>query len=185
MVESIVLALLKTLSSFLFDQYLQTTVEVKIDGAPSWYYQDESNYICSFSYRDGDYSQVENLKIDLLNYIQKDLQTLNDRVIYENFGRISKPDERQIVDKFKIDRELNQFVRFNIEYKKIEYRDEINRVFGKGCIKKSLFLSYSKDRLRKIDREVSLHREEKAFDELENGMQRDNNRYFKELDGEF
>jgi len=185
MAESIVIALVKTLASFLFNQYLQTTVEVKVDGAPYWYYQEDSDNICAFGYRNGDYSQIENLKLDIENRLHKQLKIFHNKAIYENFGKISKPDEKQIVDKFQKDDRLKQFVHFNIKYKKIEYRDEVNRVFGKGCIEKKLFFSYSKNRLREIKKEVSLHREHNAFDELEKGVSNGANSYFKELDEEF
>jgi hypothetical protein len=183
MIEGLAFAILKTLSTFLFEQYLHTTVQVEIDGAPSWYYQEESNQLCTFSYRDGDYSQINPLKQDLQRYIKRDIQTINDKVIYENFAKITRPEERRVVEQLKSDSQLSDFIRFNIQYPKITYEDEVNRVFGKGCIQKSKIVEYTKKRLQVIVKEVSLQKERKAFNELES----DNidNSYFQEMEAGF
>ncbi len=177
MVETIVITIVKTLTTLLFKHYINTTT--------NQYYQQADNMICSSSYRDGDYSEIEPLKIDIEQLLYKRVKEINEIAIEENLGNIIKSDEMQIVEKFRHDGQLSRFVHQNIQFKSIEYRDEVDRVFGKGCILKTQFLTYSKKRLQQIAREISLYHEHQAFDELENEIYQGDNRYFQELDRGF
>jgi len=183
MLEGIALSLIKTMLTFMFEQYLHTTQEIKIDGAPPWYYQNEDAKICSYSVVDGDYRNIDILKYDLSKRVKKEIENINNRVIYENFDKIGSIEEIQIIEQFQKSGNLRKFVRFNIEYSKIEYEEEVNRVFGKGCIDKNLVISFNKKRLQKIVREISLYKSSKEFYELESG--KSENRYFQELDAGF
>jgi len=183
MLEGIALTIIKTMVSFMFEQYLYTVKDVNIENAPNWYYQQESEKICSFSVIDGDYKNIDILKLELLGKLQKEIQDINDRVIYENFDKISSVKEKNIIIKFKNSKNLKNFVRFNIEYNKIEYKLDVNRVFGKSCIDKNLILSFNKKRLQQIVKEVSLYKSSIEFNELDSGHSE--NRYFQELESEF
>lgn len=183
MLEGIAFALIKTMITFMFEQYLYTTQEIEIDDAPSWYYQNSDKMICSFSVIDGDYVNIELLKSKLLEKLQKDIQDINSHVIYKNFDRITNQIERDIVNKFENMSDVSKFIKFNINYNKIEYRSEVNRVFGKACIEKSMVLSFNKERLKNIVREVSIYKSSIEFDELETGKSQ--NSYFQELENGF
>jgi len=183
MLEGIALTLIKTLASFIFNQYLVSTQTIEIDGAPNWYYQSESEKICSFSVIDGDYRNINRLKIDLLHNLQLELKTLNDKAIYQTLNNIESEFDKNVLKEFRHNRELNDFIRFNIKYSKIVYQDDINRVFGKSCINKNLVLHFNQTRLQKIVQRISVHKADVQFQEMKTGHSE--NRYFQELEAGF
>lgn len=183
MLEGIALSLINTLISFMFEQYLHTTQEIKIDGAPSWYYQENNKNICSYTYLNGEFYNIDLLKLKLSQKLEKKLININDKVIYQNFDKISSIEEKEIINSFKRNMNFNDFIRFNITFAKIEYEKDVNKLFGKGCIDKKTILSYNKTELRKIIKSVSLYKSEKEFQELKSGNS--DNSYFNELDSEF
>jgi len=183
MLEGIALTLIKTLAGFMFNQYLNTTQTIEIDGAPNWYYQSESDKVCTFAVVDGDYRNINRLKVNLLGNLQYELKTLNEKAIYQSITNIESDFDKNVLKQFRHSRELNDFVRFNIKYSKIVYKDEVNRVFGKSCINKDLILNFNQKRLQKIVQRISVHKADVQFQEMKTGHSE--NRYFQELEAGF
>jgi hypothetical protein len=166
MIEGLALTLLNTLASYLFEGALEYTVDVKIDGAPSWYMQREDGMICANSYLDGGYSKVDYLKMSIHGKLENQVQDGLDRSAYENFKNISDSYEKNIVDKFKNDSHLKTFIRYETKFKHIVYKEDEGRIFAKGCISNEKVIKYVKGRFVNARKEISIHKAEKAFDEL-------------------
>jgi hypothetical protein len=185
MFETIALSLLKTLSSFLFQQYLDSTNEIYLDDAPSWYYQKESGQICSYSFVDGNYEKIDTLKFSISYQLEKNLKNINQMVFEERVLNV-QPADREFIEKFKIDKDLHSFTKRNITFKKIVYVAEVNRTFGKGCISSKDVYEYNKKRVNGIVKELSLKHAKDSFSELEENEIKSSNseidRYFEELE---
>jgi hypothetical protein len=168
MIEGLALTLLNTLAAYLFEGALEYSVDVKIDGAPSWYMVREDEMICSNSYLDGSYTKVDYLKMNIHRKLENQIQDGLDRSAYENFKNVSGDIERKVVSKFKNDPELSTFVRNETVFKHLVYREEEGRTFAKGCIENGKVINYIKERFVSAKREISVHKSNLAFDELEN-----------------
>ncbi|EJF07258.1 hypothetical protein ThvES_00006480 [Thiovulum sp. ES] len=167
MIEGLALTLLNTLAAYLFEGALEYSVNVRIDGAPSWYMVREDEMICSNAYLDGSYSQVDYLKMSVHRKLESQLQDGLDRSAYENFENISENSEKEIVHKFKNDPKLSSFVKNSTEFKHIVYREDEGRIFAKGCIKNSKIITYIKERFVSAKKDIAIYKSNKAFDELE------------------
>ena len=159
MVEGVVVSLLQTLASFLFRNYLETTIPAVSEGG------EKKEYICEIS-NPPSKRATETLLRDRIRW-------LNEKAIQENLGSIIGEREREIVEEFRQDSNLDSFVHWNMEYSR-----------GKGCISKEKLFSYLQKRLKNISRSIALYHEKEAFHELENGYSRENS-YFKELEEGF
>ncbi len=167
MLSVITLALLKTLASFLFEQSLYTTVEYDIDDAPYWYYQEGSDEMCTFTYKQGGLESVEIAKKDAKNLMYKRIKTLTAKVAYENFSKVSNDKERLLVDKFKNDPDLHIFVDSYLTYVKVKHEDEAAITFVKACIEKEKIMKYETKRTDELKKTVMIQKSDTALDELE------------------
>ncbi|QEP42842.1 hypothetical protein D5085_06690 [Ectothiorhodospiraceae bacterium BW-2] len=180
MLEGLLLSLVNTLASFLFEQYLKSTTEVEVDGAPRWYYHEEASKFCTFNFIDGDYYLLERAKSANKQLMVQRIERLTDVVVYENLHQVRTVEERQMVNQFKQDPQLPLFVEAKMNFIKISYEEEVERVFVKGCIDKTTLEAYEKQRLIDISHRLSRYRAGNAFDELEG--QRESQGAFKELE---
>ncbi len=159
MVEGVVVSLLQTLASFLFKNYLETTIPTVSEGG------EKQKYICEIS-NPPSKRATERLLKDRIRW-------LDEKAIQENLGNIIGEKERKIVEEFRRDSNLDSFIHWNMEYSQ-----------GKGCISKEELFSYLKKRLKNISRSIALYHEKEVFHELESGYSGENS-YFKELKEEF
>jgi hypothetical protein len=167
MLTVITLALLKTLASFLFEQGLYTTVEYDIENAPYWYYQEGSNEMCSFTYKQGGLESVEIAKKDAKVLMYGKIKTLTTKVAYENFSKITNTKEKLLVEGFKNDPELNVFVDSYLIYEKVKHEDDAAITFVKACIDKEKIMSYETKRINDLKKTIMIQRSDTALDELE------------------
>jgi hypothetical protein len=184
MLEGLALALLKTLATYMFEGYLHSTDEVKIDGAPGWFYVQEDDQMCAFSYTDGSSpNSIERAKATARVLMKREIEALTERTVYKNVRNVSGSTERRIVKEFSNDRNLPTMIRVEMRYPKISYEDEVNRVFVKGCIPKTTIYNYEKENLKNLTKELSIHRSQDQFRELQGGAS--SNRYFQELESDW
>ena len=165
MLEGLALSLLNTLASFIFENYLKDNYTVTY-GVPNWFYKESQNELCSFDYIYGNYIYVDKLKYKLEKKLQNRIKDINNKVVYVNFKNAHDPKEKAIINKFK-DGDYRNFVHFNISFSKIEYSEELNRLFGKACIQKNVLMKFSKKRLQEIVHNVSLYHADKSFNQLD------------------
>ena len=68
---------------------------------------------------------------------------------------------------FSKDSNLPIFVDTYLQYIKVKHEDDEDITFVKACIPKQTILTYQTDRLNKIQKALSIHRSEEAFDDLD------------------
>ncbi|MEA3373193.1 MAG: hypothetical protein U9Q62_05815 [Campylobacterota bacterium] len=161
------LALLKTLASFLFDQYLYSTTEYDIDNAPSWYYQESADEMCAFTYEYGKLESIEKAKTAAQKQMQTKISQLIDRSIYQHYKNSTTPKEDKMLEYFSKDVKLPIFVDSNLHYVKVKHEDNADITFVKACIPKQTILTYQTERLKNIQKELSIHRSDEALKELD------------------
>lgn len=178
MLEAIALKLITTLTGYLFENYLDTFKYAKIDGAPSWYAQSSSSEnLHGYGFSKGGIESIDKARelcrTDLQNKIQKSI----DIIVYDNFRDIADDAEKELVSRFKNDENLPLFVEKETRYEKIEHQNKREdslfhdareeRTFTGCIIPKKAVVEYQTQRVNKIQKEVSLHRNEGALDSLD------------------
>jgi len=170
MVEALAFILAKSFATFLFGQYFAVVEEVSIEGAPSWYYQQEKDEVCSFSYAKGGLETLDNAQgkaaVRMLVTIQNSIDTL----VYEKFKDQEKKydsQERELISHFQKDPDLPIFVKSKLRFQKLEYKKKLKIAFAKACIKKETLIGYEKKRLQKLVYAIGQKKAVEGFDELE------------------
>jgi len=167
MLTAIAIGLLKTLSCFLFEQVLHTTVEYQIDNAPYWYYQEESDAMCTFSYKKGGLESIEIAKKDASLLMNKRIEDLTAKVAYDNFKNIKQPKERLLVEAFKHDSDLSQFINSQLTYTKVKHEDEEKITFVKACIEKKSIMTYETERVEALRQKILIQKSDTALEDLD------------------
>lgn len=167
------LALLKTLVSFMFEQYLYSTQEYDIDNAPSWYYQEKSSEMCAFTYQTGDLKSIDIAKANAHKQMQKKIKKVIDISIYEQYKNTLTKDESKVLKRFAKDENLGIFVDSKLKYIKVKYEDDINTSFVKACIPKQTIINYQTDRFKTVQNELQDFRFDNDMDDLEKELQED------------
>jgi len=170
MLESIAFALAKTLITFLFEQQLENAASIRIEGAPSWYYQQTTDHICTSSFSYGGYTAIEdaknNAKYALENKIAESLQVIS----YQKNKEATAPDEKLLIEQFSADANLDQFVQSHIDYKNIKYENTTQAAYARACISKQELSDYQHRRAKDLAKKIATHRSNKSFEELENSL---------------
>lgn len=167
--EGIAFELLKVLSGHLFKNYLEDMDDVRLQGAPDWYYKKtDTNMICVFSTAKGDFDSVEVVRNKAKNKMQQRLSELVEQTAKTQSESINlKQNEIRMIELFKEDQQLPKFISQGISIDKLEYKEKISRAFARGCIEKQIFFDYQKKRLFKLHKQVMKSRSKSAFDEME------------------
>ncbi len=159
--------LIKTLTAFMFEQYLYSTVEYDIDNAPPWFYQEQASEMCSFTYEYGNLESIKKAKISAHKEMQEKINKLVDISIYEQYKNRLSADETKILKHFAKDSNLPVFVDSKLQYVKVKYEDNVNMTFVKACIPKQTIISYQTDRFKNVQKELQMYRSDKAIDGLD------------------
>jgi len=167
MIEGIALALMKTLATYLFKNYILMQTKVNIEGAPSWYMQNVSSQVCVYDHQTGGMEAVDAAKAAAYPKMEKELSNIIEAVIYENFSNLKDLKEKAFVMRFKNDAEAPVFVRKNMSFPGIEYKKTQRIAFVKACIDKDVILKYQQVRTDTIQYELTHKRANDAFDELD------------------
>lgn len=166
-------ALVNTLVQYMFEQTMNKIDSVNIDSAPSWYMEKVDNKMCTFSSEQGSISIINSVKNDSAFKMQSAITNVVDVSIYDNMKNIKTSKERQMTDKWKVDPNLNTFVSKNINFEKIKYNDELNRVFVRACIPKETIINYQKNRLENINKSLLNYKADSAMSELDELLEND------------
>ena len=164
------LSLGNTLAGYIFDIYLRTENTLDIDGAPDWYSRnDDAEWDCSFSYAPGSLASVEKAKTEATKNLVAQQEQYVQSAIRDEVQRRKPRDEkeRQLVEQFRNDPELKNFMTGQRQFLKITYDEDVRAAFVKACLSREIVVAYQKERLQKITTELSKNRAESAFGELE------------------
>ena len=166
----LVLSLGNTLAGYIFDIYLRTENTLDIDGAPDWYLRnDDVEWDCAFGYIPGSLASVEEAKADAVKNLITQQEQYVQSAIRDEVQRRKPRDEkeRQLVEQFRNDPELKNFVTGQRQFLKITYDEDVRAAFVKACLSREIVVAYQKERIQKITTELSKNRAESAFGELE------------------
>lgn len=169
MLESLALALAKTLATYLFKTYVLMQNNVKIEGAPIWYMQNVPSSVCVYDYKVGGIETVDMAKASLHDKMNAEISKILETVIYENYKDLKDPKEKAFVYKFKVDAEAPIFINGNIKINNLEYIKKHSTTFAQGCIDKQVLIDYQNKRINKIKYELTHMRADAAFDEMDKG----------------
>ena len=164
------LSLGNTLAGYIFDIYLRTENTLDIDGAPDWYlHNDDAEWDCAFGYALGSLASVEKAKTEATKNLVAQQEQYVQSAIRDEVQRRKPRDEkeRQLVEQFRNDPELKNFVTGQRQFLKIAYDEDVRAAFVKACLSREIVVAYQKERLQKIITELSKNRAETAFGELE------------------
>ena len=164
------LSLGNTLAGYIFDIYLRTENTLDIDGAPDWYLRnDDAEWDCAFGYAPGSLASVEKAKTEATKNLVAQQEQYVQSAIRDEVQRRKPRDEkeRQLVEQFRNDPELKNFVTGQRQFLKIAYGEDVRAAFVKACLSREIVVAYQKERLQKIITELSKNRAESAFGELE------------------
>ena len=164
------LSLGNTLAGYIFDIYLRTENTLDIDGAPDWYLRnDDAEWDCAFGYAPGSLASVEKAKTEATKNLVAQQEQYVQSAIRDEVQRRKPRDEkeRQLVEQFRNDPELKNFVTGQRQFLKITYGEDVRAAFVKACLSREIVVAYQKERLQKIITELSKNRAESAFGELE------------------
>ena len=164
------LSLGNTLAGYIFDIYLRTENTLDIDGAPNWYLRnDDAEWDCAFGYAPGSLASVEKAKTEATKNLVAQQEQYVQSAIRDEVQRRKPRDEkeRQLVEQFRNDPELKNFVAEQRQFLKITYGEDVRAAFVKACLSREIVVAYQKERLQKITTELSKNRAESAFGELE------------------
>lgn len=167
--EGVCLELIKVLSSHLFKNYLENRHEVKLRGAPSWYYKPlDDQHVCVYATAKGDIEAVDKSREKTRSAMMDEINKIMTLVAEEQEKRvIVDAKDKQIVEAFKFDSEVSSFVDRHLEIDRMDYRDKIERAFARGCISKQEIVSYEEKRMHELQLSIINKRSSSAFDELD------------------
>ena len=179
MLEVIILKLVSSLTGYLFEGYLDSIKSINVEGAPSWYGKDHSSKnLYAYGYAKGDMESIEIARNNCHIGMVKKINGIIEVVVYDNFRNLKDPKEKQLVEEFKKDSNLEVFVTKNMTYEKLDsFEEQKESMFKKyrpaqsfagGMIPKQAIIDYQKERLQKIKYEITHYRSNSAEDELDN-----------------
>jgi len=164
--EAIALSLIKALSSFIFSKMLVYS-DINIQGAPSWYQNQESAYICVSTFQQGGLESVDIAKNKSKRLLTDKINEIMEIVVYDNFRKLDNESEKTFIKTFLKDDDLPIFVNKTTEYRNIEYVKKYHTTFIRACIDKKALLDYEKERIELIRKKLTHKRADEAFEELE------------------
>lgn len=167
--EGICLQLLKVTSSHLFKSYLEDRRDIRLQGAPKWYYNNKDDqHICVYASEQGEFEAVEKVRAKTRGEMVAEINRIL-AVVSEDQKNLLVVDQqdRDIVESFKFDADITNFVQRHLDIDRLDYRQKASRVFSRGCLSKQALLDYQKQRLVKLQMAIVDKRADSAFDELE------------------
>jgi len=167
MLESLAFALVKTFITFMFEQQLEHMQSVRIEGAPGWYYQQTRNHICDSGLARGPQESVETAKANARSAMGTRLENAMRTVAYEKFRDRTDPAEKALIQRMVQDQDLPVFVASAVIYENIEYRQKNATAYARVCIPKERLVNYQTERAGKLAKALTVHRRDKAFDEMD------------------
>ena len=181
-------AAIKAITCYLVTGYMKSHFgSVDIKGAPHWYGREDRDEICVSDVKRGDVTQLDDAKKIVKVKLEKKLSNIVNYAIHSNkkFANL-KPDEEEFINSLINDKKLKWFVGQNGYYKNIKVDDDTNMIFIRMCVKKDKFIDYEKNRIKTLQKELSIYKANKNFNELDDKSTPKANdqedKDFKELD---
>jgi len=190
MLAIIAVAAVKAITSYLTTAYMKTHFgSVDIEGAPFWYGRESSEEICVSDATKGGVIEVDTEKNRVKIKLQNKLSNIVSYAIHTNkrFSNL-KPDEENFLNSIIKDKKLKWFVDKNGYYKNIKADENKHMIFIRMCVTKNAFIKYEKNRIKTLQKEMSMYKAGKGFDELEgkkNNFNDPEDNAFRELDKDF
>jgi len=163
--EAIVLSLVKTLTSFIFGQILNSS-DISIDGAPSWYMKETRQEICSSSYEYGNLASVDIAKEKSLTILKKRVEDILVIAVNENIKNATDT-EKKFLESFLKDRSYEVFILKNGNFKNIDYNKKLSIAFVRVCVDRDNLLKFEEKRIGELKKLLTTKRYNDAFEELE------------------
>ncbi len=167
MLESLAFALVRTFITFMFEQHLERMESVRIEGAPGWYYQQTRNHICDSGLARGPQEVIETAKANARSAMVARLEGAMRTVAYEKFRDRTDPAEKALIQRMVRDEDLPVFVESAVIYENLEYLKKTTTAYSRVCIPKERLVAYQNERAGKLAKAVTVHRRDKAFDEMD------------------
>jgi hypothetical protein len=123
--------------------------------------------MCTFTYKEGALESIELAKDDARKLMIKRIDKLTAKTAYDNFKNVKIEKERILVEAFKHDPQLSDFVDSQLIYKKVKHEGEEKITFVKACIEKKDILYYEQERLEKLKKDIMINRSDTALEDLE------------------
>lgn len=178
--ESLALKLLTTLSGYFLEGYLDSLKYNKIDGAPTWYGSTSDKKLVGYGFYKGGIETIEIAKTNCRIDVRKNIDKSIDVIVYDNFKHIKDEKEKEMLKQFKKDENLDFFITKTMSFDKVEHQkakekslfQDANeeRTFTQCSIAFESIISYQKERLQKIQKELITFKSNNAFDELESEL---------------
>ena len=167
MITMLTSALINTLVQYMFVHTMNKIDSVNIDSAPSWYMEGVDDKTCTFASEQGSISIIDSVKNDSEFKMLNAIKNIVDVSVYDNMKNIKTIKEKHMVHQWKLDPNLDTFISKNIDYEKIKYNDELNRVFIRACIPNETIINYQKNRLKNISKSLLNYKADSAMNELD------------------
>lgn len=167
MTESILLSLISTISSILFNSMFQESKELNIQGAPSWYgkYQD-SKHIVAYGYTDSNRDFIKYSKDDCKKNMREEIETLLNKAISINQKNLDG-EFNQLKTDYLNKQNLDYYFNKELNYDNIYHKYEENLTFSRCSIDKNKFLTYQKEIFNDFRKNYSFYKMDKRQSELE------------------
>ena len=99
--------------------------------------------------------------------MNKRIEDLTAKVAYDNFKNVKHPKEKLLVEAFKKDPDLSQFVNSQLLYTKVKHEDEEKITFVKACIEKKSIMTYETERIETLRQKILIQKSETALEDLD------------------
>ena len=190
MLAIIALAAIKAITCYLTTSYMKNHfTSIDIEGAPFWYGRENKEEICVSDATKGGIIEVDKEKKTVKIKLQNKLSNIVSYAIHTNkqFSHL-KPDEENFLNSIIKDKKLKWFVDKNGYYKNIKTDEDKHMIFIRMCVRKNDFIKYEKKRITTLQKEISIYKANKEFNELEgkkNNFNDPEDNAFRELDKDF
>ena len=190
MLAIIAVAAIKAITCYLTTSYMKAHFgSIDIEGAPFWYGRESSEEICVSDATKGGLIEIDREKNRVKIKLQNKLSDIVSYAIHTNkqFSHL-KPDEEKFLNSIIKDKKLKWFVDKNGYYKNIKTDENKNMIFIRMCVTKNAFIQYEKNRIKNLQKEISMYKAGKEFDELEgkrNNFNDPEDNAFRELNKNF
>jgi len=172
MTESILLSLLSTISSILFNSVFQEPKKISIEAAPNWYGKyNNSKYIIAYGYSNSNKDFLSLAKTNCKENMIEEIETLLNRAISLNKKNINT-EFNEFRTTYINNQNYKSYFSKELNFEKISHQFEKNQTFSKCTINKSSFLAYQKEVLSDINKNFSFYIMNKKQQELENEVKK-------------
>jgi hypothetical protein len=97
----------------------------------------------------------------------KRIDKLTSKTAYDNFKNVKEEKERMLVEAFKHDSQLPDFVDSQLIYTKVKHVGDEKITFVKACIEKESIMSYETERVEKLKKDIMIQKSDTALEDLD------------------